>query len=79
MGKVIFFCPRMQEYKMLNIFKVFLLKQNLPMEIWLLSGVLIRRLLTPMTWLIECEVKYDERTKRSGRATLEQQAYGLAP
>ena len=49
------------------------------MEIWLLSGVLIQRLLTPMTWLIECEVKYDERTKRSGRATLEQQAYGLAP
>ena len=69
----------MQEYKMFNIFNTFLLKQNLPMEIWLLSGVLIQRLLTPMTWLIECEVKYDEKTKRPGRATLKQQTYVLAP
>ena len=79
MGKVIIFCTRMQEYKMFNIFNTFLLKQNLPMEIWLLSGVLIQRLLTPMTWLIECEVKCDEKTKRPGRATLKQQTYVLAP
>lgn len=48
---------------MFNTCNIFVLKQNIPMEVWLLPRVLTQRLLTAMTSLIECEIKYDERTK----------------